>query len=164
MQEGHEAETFQVRQVGIFGEGGTQWGIGVGVSDRLAAVPQMRGEPGILPDGQEPKSTEPPPFSLVPSLRVGPWNLSLLYLRREESRSPAFVKRTTYGAIILAGEEVSAVTIGIATRTWFWPPPGSFSILRFDASSPLTTRVIVWRPQPERELPVSEVLEKKRLR
>ena len=42
--------------------------------------------------------------------------MSRLYLHRETDIDPSFVRRATYGAMILAGKEVSAPSIGIATR------------------------------------------------
>lgn len=157
-QETSRESIVQVRQVGVFGEGGRQCGIGVGVSDWLAATPQVLGEAEAHTNTKEMGLSKRTSFSLLSPLVIGRWNLSLLYLRREKDRDPSFVKRGTYGAMVLVGREVNALSVGMITRTWLWPPHNSLSVLRFDDRVPLDMRFVVWNSRLGKELPVSDIL------
>jgi len=157
-QDNKRENVVQVRQVGVFGEGGRQWGIGIGVSDWLAATPQVLGEAEVHTNNKEMGPSGGTSFRLLSPLVIGRWNLSLLYLRREKDIDPSFVRRATYGAMVLVGREVNAMSVGIITRTWLWPPHNSLAVLRFDDRFPLDMRFVVWNSRSEKELPVSEIL------
>ncbi len=59
-----------------------------------------------------------------------------------------------YGATLLMGKEVNALTVGIRTRTQVELPQDAFSLLDFDAERPLEMRFVIWRVKPGEELPI----------
>ena len=83
----------------------------------------------------------------------------MLYLRGEHIPPPCFVRRTLYGAALLAGSEVNALSAGVTSRTYMRPPENAVSVLDFDGRDPLDTRFVIWPTQPELGLPVADILE-----
>jgi hypothetical protein len=139
----------------LLAEAGTQWGATVGVVDRVAVAPAVgscaagTAQPGIW------RWTR---FGLPGALAAGTWYLSPFYLRGEHIPLPCFTRRATYGAAATTGAELSALSIGIATRTYTRPPPDAITVLHFDDARPLDTRLSVWGADAPGELPVATIV------
>ena len=151
-----KAYVSQVIRYGISAEAGSEWGVSVGVSERIAVAPLP------LPDGEARPPAPAPrwstPLSLLRAPAANNWNLSVIYLRVEGLPRPHLVSRTIYGAEILVGSEVNALSVGAVWRTLFTPPENAFSMVHFDTSRPLEARAWVWFDAPERSVPISELL------
>lgn len=116
--------------LGILAEGGRQWGLSAGFVNRLAAAPRQ----------QATQTQWTRPWSLWRTTTPREWNLSLLYLRGENVSSPLLVRRQLVGAGVLVGNEITALSVGYASRVNIAPRDDSFSIVVFDSSKPLASR------------------------
>jgi len=139
----------QVRTLtGLQAEGGRQWGLALGVTDRIAAAPSAGG--GSV-------ATE---WSALGLGRLDPhrWHFSPFYLRGERVPAPGLVVRRLYGAQIAAGEEVRALSVGIVSRAHVVPFEDAVWLLQFHSTDPLATRFVLWRPV-DGALPFPRILE-----
>jgi hypothetical protein len=57
-----------------------------------------------------------------------------------------------YGATMVMGKEVNALSVGVTARTQVELPQGAFSLLHFDADHPLEMRFVIWRLKPGEKL------------
>lgn len=142
----------QVARIGVFIEGGTQWGVALGYAERVAVAPR-RVEGTGTEEQAVPRWVRP--FSLVRPPEPGRWNLSLLYLRVAPAATPLFVRREAFGLEATAGPEAVALSIGVAIRTWSEVPDNAMVRLHFDASRPLQTRLRVWAGPVDAEPPLN---------
>ena len=150
-----QAYVTQVVQLGVAAEAGTQWGLSLGVVDRIAVAPYCNCAESDTQGAKMEWSTPLGPFELPPA---GRWGFSLLYLRAVNVPKPEFVRRALFGAAALAGSEVTAVSVGVTTRTRTSPRANAVSLLSFDARHPLETRFNVWPAGPGQRLPVETIL------
>lgn len=127
----------QVVRWGLSTEGGSSWGISVGMSERISVAPVASAEKTGLAT-RRPRWTSPLSAAGMPA--ENEWHLSLLYLRVEDVPPPMLVSRTVFGAEAVAGQEVSAFTVGLATRTLSMAPANAFSTLHFESARPMEAR------------------------
>ncbi len=150
------APTSQVLAIGILAEGGRQWGVSLGVMERIAVSPvYMQGT-----DIEEPQRR--PQWSalgaaVLPAVRH--WMFSPVYLRVEEIGTPVLVARRLFGAQIVAGPEARAASLGVVSLAHVDVPDDAFSQIHFDSRAPMATRVRVWRAGPDHELPPVHLFE-----
>ena len=135
---GH-AHVAQQRHLLFLIEGGQQWGISVGLKDRVLALPEeMRDRPGKGEGSPQWK------WSMVPDwaggLAENDWHVSLFYLRGERPARPEFVSVTTYGFSAGAGSESNAVTIGVSSLREFRPRSDALYLLEYFGDHPMRTR------------------------
>jgi hypothetical protein len=142
-----EARITDIVRLGVFVEGGSQWGVAVGATRRVAAAPL---------DACEEAAPAPPmrASALLAAGREG-WVFSPFYLKIENAPPSTFVSRTTYGAELTAGPEAAALSLGATSRTLLTPPQDSLSRFAYDASRPLATRFIACRDVADRALPLT---------
>jgi hypothetical protein len=143
-----ETAISQIVQAGAVVEAGRQWGVTVGLAERIAAT-AADGRPAPAPGeacAEQARWTAPVsiPFSLAPRR----WIFSPIYLRCRGCAAPAFVVRSAAGVQAVAGPEASALSLGLTTRTLATPPRDAFWLLRFDARRPMETRFTVWSASP----------------
>jgi len=150
------AHVSQVMRIGVWAEAGTQGGLSVGLSQRIAVSPRL------FDSGESGAPMAPVrwcmPLSPIPNPAPLRWHFSLLYLRVEGVSEPRFVNRMTYGAEVVVGKEANAFSVGATSRTWVKPPENALSLLRFDSSRPMVTLFWVWLHTPGRDLPLSTIL------
>jgi hypothetical protein len=149
----------QVVQAGVVGEAGRQWGMTLGVWERIAATAAdgLRAAEPAEPCEDGVRWTAPLsiPFTLAPRR----WTFSPIYLRCDGCGAPAFVARTAAGVQAVAGPEASALSVGVTTRTLATPPDDAFWVLRFDARRPMETRFTVWPMSPGADRVAERVLD-----
>ena len=75
-----------------------------------------------------------------PTTKPEEWNLSLLYLRGERVQPPMLVRRRLLGGGVMVGDELTALSVGYASRVNVHPREDSFSVVVFDAGKPLESR------------------------
>jgi hypothetical protein len=140
-----EARITDIVRVGVLAEGGSQWGLAVGASRRIAAAP--------LDGCADPAPAPPMRASALLAAGGDGWVFSPFYLRIENAPAPTFVSRTTYGAELTGGPEAAALSIGLTARTQLSPPEDSLTRFVYDSSRPLATRFIACRDVADRPLP-----------
>jgi hypothetical protein len=145
---GGEAVVSQVRSLGLLAEGGRQWGLTLGMLDRITVAPRTAPGPVWTALGVGP---------LVPER----WHLSLAYLRGIGVPAAPLVVRRLYGAQLAAGVEATALSVGVIVRADMRPPDDAVTLLEFDAASPLRARLTVW-PAAEAAVRATEILEEAR--
>ncbi len=136
-------EVAEVVHVGLLGEAGRQVGLSLGVVRRLAASSTT--EAGV--DAASASTVIDAPH----------WAFSPFYVKLTRTGRPRFVRRAIYGMQAAFGAEVRALSAGVVTRTLFEPPPDAISSLRFEADSPMQTRLRIWSVPPGTPLPDSTV-------
>ncbi|CAG1000609.1 hypothetical protein GPROT1_03843 [Gammaproteobacteria bacterium] len=137
----------QVVRLGLSAEAGNNWGIVLGVSERITVAPLLAATGQQDRDAAQYRWLMPLGFEQTPA--ADEWNLSLLYLRVEHGPGRFFLSRSIHGAEFALGEEANALTVGYARRTLFTPPDNAISRLRFDDSRPLASQATVWLDLPE---------------
>ena len=147
----------QVVAMGVFGEGGRQWGLSLGVVARITISPRLL-------DGTEPVATPNSPRWSTPlnplgSPVPGRWNFSPFYLRVDRVQLPGLVARRLYGLQLVAGPEIHAVSLGMTSLMRVEVPNDAIALVRFDAHAPLAARFSMWRTRPDYNLPLTEILE-----
>lgn len=152
-----KAYVSQVIRWGLSVEGGSSWGISVGMSERIAVAPIS--STGTKPGTAIKLPHWSMPFGTVPKPTENTWHLSLLYLRIEDVRRPLFTSRTAYGLDAVVGEEASAFSIGYASRSRSMPPENAFSTLHFESSSPIEAQAKVWPDFSERSGLATDLVE-----
>lgn len=155
--EGDAPAINQVISIGIFGEAGRQWGISLGVVERLTVSPvYMRGT-----DPEEPLRQAH--WSMLLGGLVSPaprrWNFSPLYLRVDEVGTPALVTRRLYGAQIVAGPEERAASLGVVSLARVDVPEDAIAVIDYDSRAPMAARLRVWRVGADHELPPLHVIQ-----
>lgn len=128
------ADVTQVVQLGGAMEAGRQWGLSLGLVDRVSARPRD----AAIPCPHEPASPED----------RRRWRFSPLYVRFEGQEPPRFVHRSVLGTQAVAGPEAGAVSLGAISATLFVPPPDAFCSMHYDASDPTGLRFTVWNVRP----------------
>ena len=147
-------QVIEVVRFGVAAEMGNQWGVTLGVLDRIAVAPR---EPGVT-DGAEnyrwrlPLQSGPDP---VPER----WHVSWLYARVEGLRPAQLVRRVVYGAEVTAGPEARALSLGVTARMHIHALPDAVSIVRFNSRWPLATRFTVWSTPRDGVLVAADILE-----
>jgi hypothetical protein len=134
----------QTAHVGLLVEAGTQWGMSVGLADRVAVAPAPEAGRDCPPPGNG-RAT-----ALAIPLGTGPdrWHLSPVYLLRSTASPPLFVRRRGLGVRAGLGVEARTLSVGAVSTTVFTPPPDAFSTLSFSGGAPLRARLHVWRELP----------------
>jgi hypothetical protein len=145
------AAVVQARHLGVVGEAGRQWGVAIGVADRVAVVPRV-GTPAGDACGHwagigGPASTTP-----------GRWTLSPLYARWDKPAEPALVRRVLWGAQLAAGTELTALSLGVVSRTQLVPIGDGVYAVTFDSTRPMETRFTVWPYVPGQRVPLDEIM------
>ena len=142
-----EARITDIVRFGVLLESGSQWGIAVGATRRIAAAP--------LDACADPAPVAPIRTSALLAVGGERWTFSPFYLLVENAPPATFVSRTSYGAELTAGPEVAALSLGATFRTLLVPPADSLSRLVYDSSRPLATRFSACRDVPDRPLPLT---------
>ena len=132
-----QAHVAQVRRIGVSAEAGTNWGIAIGMADRIVIAPKVIG----MAEPEKPQT----PAQNTDSGASEDWHLSLLYLKIEPHPDSFFIAREVYGAGAVLGDEAHAISVGFASRTLFRPPANSLSQLHFVSSHPLQAKAALWR-------------------
>jgi len=151
------ADVGEVVRWGVLSEGGGPWALTLGRSARIvvgsppAHLGQSQTERAATSHWSLPLSPFDPPTS-------GDWHLSLLYLQVTQRTQPLFVVRRSYGLEGVLGEEATALSVGLVSRTHFKPPDNAFAWLHFDAAAPGRSRARVWRSEPGRPIPADEII------
>jgi len=130
----------QVVRWGLSTEGGSSWGISVGMSERIGVAPLSSSK--IKSKSRLPRWSMP--LSLVQTPAENQWHWSLFYLRVEDMPPPVFFSRSVCGLEAVMGQEVTTFSIGLAHRTLSTPPEQAFSTLHFETARPMETRAKVW--------------------
>jgi hypothetical protein len=151
------AATHQVIAVGALAEGGSQWGLSLGVVQRTTVSPRFIGSTESAP------STRPvswsSPFGALGQAEPGRWQLSLFYLRLTAAETAGLVARRLYGAQVVVGRELNAASIGMTAVTRVHMPDDALVLVDYDARAPMSAVFSVWPVGREQELPLSNVLE-----
>ena len=155
--EGDAPATNQVVAVGALGEAGRQWGMSLGVVERITVSPAyMRGT-------EREEAQQRPQWSMLLGGLVSPaprrWTFSPVYLRVDEIGVPALVVRRLYGAQIVAGPEVRAASLGVVSLARVDVPDDAIALIDYDSRVPMAARFRVWRVGPDHELPPLHVLQ-----
>ena len=149
------AAIHQVVAIGALAEGGSQWGLTLGVVHRTSVVPRIV--------GVEEPVTAPTPVARWTPVDVPPepgrWNVSWFYLRLPAPRSMGLITRRLYGAQVIAGPELSAVSLGITAVTRVRVPDDALVHVIYDSHAPLSAVFSVWPVGPDGPLPFPDVLE-----
>jgi hypothetical protein len=149
--EGARAEVVEVLRFGLAADAGEQWGVALGVVNRVAVMPHA-------PDhGAGYRWTLPLQTGEVPTR--GPWHMSWLYARLDGVRPAHLVRRVVYGAEATTGPEARALSLGVTSRLLIHAPSDAVSLVRFNARFPLASRIIVWLVRDDDPLPTAEILE-----
>jgi len=144
------ARVSQVVRVGVFGDVGSQWGIGLGYGERLAVAPMaIEGSEA----GQSPSPSWIRPLSLRRAPEPGQWNLSLFYLKVTAAPPAFFVRRSLVGIEATAGADAVALSVGATFRTVSRLPRNALMWLQFTADQPLRTTLRIWAGPVDAELP-----------
>jgi hypothetical protein len=138
------ADVLQVVQLGGAGEAGRQWGVSLGLVERVSATPR---------DGMQGCAAEPRADG-----ERRRWHFSPLYTRFEHSEVPRFVHRSIIGTQAVAGVESTAVSLGIVSATLLLPPPDAFCSFHYDGSDPTGMRFTVWTVRPDTDVPEEDIL------
>ncbi len=146
------AHVLEVVRFGLIGELGEQWGLAVGVIDRVSASPHAPGATAV-------PSRWSLPLQSRAALAPDAWHVSWLYARLDHPAPAALVRRVVYGSEATIGPDATALSLGVTSRLSVRAAPDSVSLIRFNSDHPLATRVTVWPARDERPLPVSEILE-----
>ena len=147
----------QVVAIGVLGESGRQWGLSFGVVERTTVSPQLLGgtDPGTSMNSPRWSTPLNPLGSPVPYR----WHLSPFYLCVEGVQPLGLLARRLSGFQLASGPEVRAASLGIVSLIRIEVPTDAISLIRFDAHAPLATRFSVWRAHPDRDLPLTNILE-----
>jgi hypothetical protein len=138
----------QVIRFGISAEAGINWGLSIGLLDRVAVTPLVS-TPGKTVQAQSiPQWVMPLGHSRTPE--AGRWNFCLVYCRVERKAGIFFISRTIHGAEMVVGGEANAFSIGIVSRTLFTPPDDAIAKLHYERARPLESQAMVWFDIPER--------------
>jgi hypothetical protein len=130
---GH-AGVVQSVHVGVAGEIGSQVGLAVGLAERVAATPVVDASLASQCDEWDMVGGIPG------SITADHWTASLLYARRRAARPPEFVSRRLAGAQAAVGNELSALSVGVVSRTEMRPGDDALYSFRYDASRPMDAR------------------------
>jgi len=152
-----KAYVSQVVRWGLSAEGGSSWGVSVGMSERIAVAPISSTGTEAATAIKLPRWSMP--FGTVPRPTENAWHLSLLYLRVEDMPKPLFTSRTSCGVDAVIGEEASAFSIGYASRSRTMPPENAFSTLHFESSRPIEAQAKVWPDFSERSGLATDLVE-----
>jgi hypothetical protein len=128
--------------IGPFIEGGEQWGMSLGVTERIAVAPSFPGSTAA-PAGTA-MAESPVRWPAFDALEPGRWHLSLLYLRIRAASAPALVLRQIYGLELTIGSEARAASLGWTSRMLINLPDDALSVARFDRHRPLTSVFVSW--------------------
>jgi hypothetical protein len=144
----------EVIQSGVVGEAGTQWGLALGFTDRVAAVAVDGGGDACGQSGAASRWSSP--FTIPGELLPGRWRFSPLYVRSERRSGPRFVRRLLWGAQITAGPDANALSVGAVAGTLWMLPDDAVCVLQYDDRDPMATRFSVRSVKPGEALPALE--------
>lgn len=131
------AYVYQTRSFPFWLEGGSQWGIGVGMQERTVMLP-------IVHNAESEKNLEgkvlrfQKPLNLFGKSTQDRWYLSLFYLRTNYKSEEKFLVHKVYGARVSGGKEVNAFTAGISNTTQMKPASNAIHLLKYNSSRLLT--------------------------
>lgn len=138
------AYVFQTRSFPFWLEGGSQWGIGIGMQERIVMLPivhNVDSEKNL--DGNALNFQKP--LNLFGKSNLVRWNLSLFYLRTNYKSEEEFLVHKIYGARVSGGKEVNAFTAGISNTTQMKPANNAIHLLKYNSSRPLVTVFEIWQ-------------------
>jgi len=125
--------------VGPLVEAGAQWGVSLGVMERITVVPATAGSPA------SPSRAEPPlRWPAFGALEPERWHVSLLYVRIPTPSAPALILRRLYGAELTIGAETRSASLGWTSRLLVHLPEDAVSVARFDGQRPMTSVFVSW--------------------
>lgn len=130
----------QVMRFGIATEAGTNWGVTLGILERISVIPITVKSPQFTSINESQAS----PWSLFAAPLINDWKLSLFYLCIERHADDYFLYRSVYGAELVVGMEISNLSLGAVRRTVFKPPDNAFSSLHFKSNHPMQAQARVW--------------------
>ncbi len=131
----------QVVRLGPWIETGANWGLTLGVSDRITVDPKVASvKRGTLVSRNRWLAA----LSFSPAQIAGAWRCSPLYLRIDRDAQDYFISRTMAGGEITFGKEANAFTVGYARTTLFTPPADALAKLHFKDNRPLEAEASVW--------------------
>jgi hypothetical protein len=122
-------------------EGGAQWGLSLGLRDRIAAVAKEPGNINPLRHGEAPPRWASP--LSVSCGRERGWILSLLFMKVENVARPEFLAHSVLGFQMQAGAEMSTVTAGYSSTTRFQPQDDASYVLDYRNRHPMDLVFIV---------------------
>ena len=125
-------------------EAGHQWGVVLGVQNRVVASPYRKDQPSADANAVG-MAKWTMPFSFLGDPQPGRWNLSLLYLRCEYPFSPVFVSRSLIGLEVGIGGEANGLSVGISRTTEIRPATDGLYLFQYDSRSPLRTVFREWQ-------------------
>jgi hypothetical protein len=128
--------------IGPFIEGGEQWGMSLGVSERIVVAPAFPGRPAA-PE-RPASSASPVRWPALEALEPGRWHVSLVYLRMGAPSVPALVFRRMYGLELTVGAEARAASLGWTSRVLINLPEDALSVAHFDRHRPLSSLFVSW--------------------
>lgn len=136
-----QANVGQLIHPGLLLEAGKNWGITLGLAERINVIPQQAAG-SATQSSDTGWQTAPTLSSSTPPEKQ--WNFSFFYLRVPQASSPYFIYRTHYGLGAALGEELTALSLGMTRRTLFVPQENAISTLHFQSDDPMETRAKVW--------------------
>jgi len=133
------AQVSEVIQFGVVGEAGTQWGLALGFTDRVAAVAVDGGGDACGESGAASRWSSP--FTIPGELLPGRWR-SPLYVRSERRSGPRFVRRLLWGAQLTAGPDANALSVGAVAGTLWTLPDDAVCVLQYDDRARFSVRSV----------------------
>jgi hypothetical protein len=85
--------------------------------------------------------------------------LSPIYLRVEGVQPLRLLARRLYGFQLAFGPEARAASVGMVSLIRVEVPNDAIALIRFESHAPLAARFSVWRTHPDRDLPLTDILE-----
>jgi hypothetical protein len=140
------AVAVQSLHLGLSGEVGRQMGVAVGVAERVAAAPVVDGSSAAQCD-------EWTVVGIPGTIDPDRWTFSPFYAKRRTASPSELVWRQLFGAQVAAGSELSAMSVGVVSRTELAPGPDAYYRLTFDTTKPMQARFQKWPYRPGEVLP-----------
>lgn len=142
------AYVYQTRSFPFWLEGGSQWGIGIGMQERSIMMPIIH-KNGSEENLKETELDFQRSLNLLGDSKPGRWNMSLFYLRSNYRSEEKFLVHKIYGSRVSGGKDVNAFTAGISNTTLMRPADNAIHLLKYNSSRPLETVFEIWQYNTE---------------